>query len=81
MCVRVCERKRNNNANVYNDAHAFNGAGAYATHCAYANASYSAYTYAIYAIDNYAFHVLDNFKNHMHNILLFLKVIILVFNF
>ena len=68
-CARVYKRQRNNNANVYDDAHAFDGASAYTTHYAYANAShyahanasYCAYTYAIYAIDNYAFYVLDNF--------------------
>lgn len=57
----MCKRKRNNNANVYDDAHAFDGASACTNYYAYANASYSAYTYAIYAIDNYAFYVLDNF--------------------
>lgn len=66
-------RKRNNNANVYDDVHAFDGASAYTTHHAYANAihnayiyaSYSAYTYAIYAIDNYDFYVLDNFLKNI----------------
>ena len=58
MCVY--ERKRNNNANVYNDAHAYDGASAYINHhaCASAN-NYYAYTYAIYAIDNCSFYVLD----------------------
>ena len=58
-CACVYERKRNNNANVYNDAHAYDGANA--NNNAYDYANYYAYTYAIYAIDNYAFYVLDNF--------------------
>ena len=57
MCVY--ERKRNNNANVYNDAHAYDGASAYINHHACANANNNAYDYAIYAIDNYTFYVLD----------------------
>ncbi len=71
----MCKRKRNNNANVYNDAHAFDGASAYVTHhayananyYAYANASYSAYANAIYAIDNYSFYVLDFLKNILYD--------------
>ena len=55
------ERKRNNNANVYNDAHAYDGASAYVVYHACANANYCAYVSAIYAIDNYDFYVLDNF--------------------
>lgn len=51
--VCVCERERNNNANVYNDAHAYDGANVYTDY----------YSYAIYAIDNYSFYVLDFFKN------------------
>ena len=58
-CARVHKRKRNNNANVYDDAHAFDYANA--IHNAHVYASYNAYTYAIYAIDNYDFYVLDNF--------------------
>ena len=67
------ERKRNNNANVYNDAHAYDGASVYINHHACANANNNAYDYAnycayasaIYAIDNYTFYVLDNFKNYI----------------
>ena len=59
-CARVCKRKRNNNANAYDDANAYDSA--------YANASYA---YAIYAIDNYDFYVLDNFNTYSHNILFF----------
>lgn len=58
-CACVYERKRNNNANVYNDAHAYDGASACRYYNAHANADYGAYTYAIYAIDNYDFYVLD----------------------
>ena len=47
--------ERNNNANVYDDAHAFNSASAS----------------AIYAIDNYSFYVLDNFKNILWYMFLF----------
>ena len=61
-----CER--NNNANVYDDAHAFNGASAYADYHACVNANYYAHASPIYAIDNYAFYVLDNFNNFNHNI-------------
>ena len=60
-CACVYKRKRNNNANVYNDTHAFDSVSAYTTHHAYANAHYNAHANAIYAIDNYDFYVLDNF--------------------
>ena len=40
MCVY--ERKRNNNANVYNDAHAYDGASAYINYHACANANNNA---------------------------------------
>lgn len=78
-CACVYERKRNNNANVYDNTHAFNGTSAYANHYAYDYASYNAYTnifynaytYAIYAIDNYSFYVLDDFKNFNHNMVFF----------
>ena len=61
-------RKRNNNANAYNDAHAYDGASVYTSYNAHANAHYSAYTYAIYAIDNYSFYVLDNFVKNISKI-------------
>ena len=53
-CACVYERKRNNNAHVYNDVHAYDGASAYTSHYANANANAN-------AIDNYSFYVLDNF--------------------
>lgn len=53
MCV--CKRERNNSANVYNGAHACNGASVYIDYHACVYTTYHANVYVTHAIDKYSF--------------------------